>query len=65
LGRDEGAVLAFTFIAFLPLLLGTSLAAPTETLPGWLRAWAEVNPVTHAMDASRALLTGTPAGPIP
>ena len=60
--KDEGAVLAFSFIAFLPLLLGTSLAAPTETLPGWLQVWADVNPVTHAMDASRALLTGTPAG---
>ncbi|MFD3687938.1 ABC transporter permease [Nocardiopsis sp. NPDC058631] len=59
--RDENTVLAFSFVAFLPLLLGTSLAAPVDTLPGWLRAWAQVNPVTHAMDASRALLTGTPA----
>lgn len=62
LAKDESAVLAFSFIAFLPLQLGTSLAAPTDTLPGWLRAWANVNPVTHVMDASRALLTGTPAG---
>lgn len=31
--------------------VGTSLAAPTDTLPGWLRTWAEINPVTHAMDA--------------
>lgn len=60
--KDESAVLAFGFIAFLPLQLGTSLAAPTATLPGWLRAWADVNPVTHAMDASRALLSGTPPG---
>lgn len=60
--RDANAVMAFSFIAFLPLLLGTSLAAPTDTLPGWLRVWAEVNPVTHAIDASRALLNHTPAG---
>ena len=60
--RDENAVMAVTFIAILPLLLGTSMAAPVETLPGWLRTWAELNPVTHAMDASRALLTGTPIG---
>ena len=60
--RDAQAVLAIGFIAFLPLQLGTSLAAPTDTLPGWLRAWAEVNPVTHVMDACRALLTGTPVG---
>lgn len=60
--RDAQAVLAIGFIAFLPLQLGTSLAAPTDTLPGWLRAWAELNPVTHVMDACRALLSDTPVG---
>jgi oleandomycin transport system permease protein len=59
--RDENAVMGFAFIAFIPLMLGTSLAAPVDTLPGWLQAWAGVNPATHAMDAARALLTGTPA----
>jgi oleandomycin transport system permease protein len=60
--RDANTVLAFGFITFLPLQFGTSLAAPTETLPGWLGAWADVNPVTHVMDACRALLGGTPVG---
>ena len=60
--KDANAVLAFSFIAFLPLQLGTSLAAPTDTLPGWLGAWADVNPVTHVMDACRTLLNGEPAG---
>lgn len=60
--REESAVLAFSFLAFLPLQLGTSLAAPTDILPGWLRAWADVNLVTHVIDASRALLTGTTIG---
>lgn len=31
-----------------------------KTLPGWLRAWADINPVTHVMNACRALLNGTP-----
>lgn len=60
--KDEGAVMAFAFIVFIPLMLGSSLAAPIETLPEWLQAWANINPVTHAMDASRALLAGAPAG---
>lgn len=60
--KDPNAVMAFSFITFLPLQLGSSLAAPTQTLPGWLRAWAEVNPVSHAMDASRALLNGSSPG---
>ncbi|GGS16712.1 transport permease protein [Streptomyces humidus] len=58
--KSAEAVLAFSFIAFLPLQLGSSLASPTDTLPGWLGAWADVNPVTHVMDACRALLNGTP-----
>ncbi|GIG87960.1 ABC transporter permease [Plantactinospora endophytica] len=62
LAKDPNAVLAFSFITFLPLQLGTSLAGPTDTLPGWLRAWAEINPVTHVIDACRALLNGTPVG---
>jgi oleandomycin transport system permease protein len=58
--RSADAVLAVSFIAFLPLQLGSSLAAPTETQPGWLRAWADVNPVTHVMNSCRALLNGSP-----
>ncbi|MEU2721810.1 ABC transporter permease [Streptomyces smyrnaeus] len=58
--RSAEAVTAFSFIAFLPLQLGSSLTGPTDTLPGWLRAWADINPVTHVMDACRALLNGTP-----
>lgn len=60
--RSAETVLAISFISFLPLQLGSSLAAPVETLPGWLRSWAEINPVTQVMDACRALLNGTPAG---
>ena len=60
--RNAEVVLAIGFISFLPLQLGTSLAAPIETLPAWLRTWAEINPVTHAMDACRALLNNTPVG---
>ncbi len=62
LARNADTVLAVSFISFLPLQLGTSLAAPVETLPPWLRAWAGVNPVTHVMDACRGLLNGTPVG---
>lgn len=54
------AVLAVSFLAFMPLQLGSSLAAPIETLPGWLQAWAKINPVTHVMDTCRALLNATP-----
>jgi oleandomycin transport system permease protein len=31
-------------------------------MPGWLQAWAEINPITVAVDAVRNLLLGRPAG---
>ncbi|SCL44992.1 oleandomycin transport system permease protein [Micromonospora citrea] len=62
MAKSAEAVLAFSFLTFLPLQLGTSLAAPTTSLPGWLRSWVQVNPVTVVMDACRALLNGTPPG---
>jgi oleandomycin transport system permease protein len=60
--KSAEAVLAFSFLTFMPLQLGTSLAAPATSLPGWLRSWVTVNPVTAVMDACRALLNGTAAG---
>ncbi|MEB4613239.1 ABC transporter permease [Leucobacter sp. M11] len=33
-----------------------------DTLPVWLQTWANINPVTHAMDAARGLLSGFPLG---
>lgn len=60
--RSAEAVMAFSFLTFLPLQLGTSLAGPTASLPGWVQAWVTINPVTAVMDACRALLNGTPGG---
>lgn len=60
--KDESTLMMFVFFAFIVLLFGTSLAAPIDTLPGWLQAWAHVNPVNHAMDAARGLLSDYPLG---
>ncbi|MBL0888697.1 ABC transporter permease [Myceligenerans indicum] len=59
--RDETMVSTVGFLLPFPLVFGTSMAAPVETMPGWLRAWAEVNPVSHAIEASQGLLLGGPA----
>jgi oleandomycin transport system permease protein len=29
-------------------------------MPSWLQAWANSNPITHAVDATRALALGGP-----
>lgn len=49
----------------LPLQFCSSMFVPPETMPGWLRGFAEVNPVTLVCDASRALMSGADAtGPV-
>lgn len=63
--RDEIMVSTVGFLLPFPLVFGTGLAAPVETMPGWLQAWAGVNPVSRAIEASQGLLLGGPvAGPV-
>lgn len=59
----EGAG-GFTFLVlFLPY--PSSAFVPIETMPSWLRGFAEHQPATPLIESLRALLTGTPAGNSP
>ncbi|TDC55782.1 ABC transporter permease [Actinomadura sp. KC345] len=58
--KEEAIVQTVAFLGIFPLAFGTDMAVPTDTLPGWLQAWVEINPVSEAMDASRGLLLGGP-----
>lgn len=46
------------FIWVFPLVFASSAFVPTQTMPGWLRAWAEHQPVTTVIDAMRGLILG-------
>lgn len=52
--QGVGAALIF------PLTFGSNLLVPTDTLPGWLKVWVKVNPVTHLNNAVRGLMEGGP-----
>jgi len=58
--RETVIVQSVAFLGIFPLAFGTSMVAPTKTLPGWLQAWVNINPVTHAVEATRGLLLGGP-----
>ena len=45
-----------------PVTFTSSAFVPVDSMPGWLQAWAEVNPITVTVDAVRNLLLGRPAG---
>ncbi|MFD6178013.1 MULTISPECIES: ABC transporter permease [unclassified Isoptericola] len=58
--RNEIMVSTIGFVLPFPLVFGTGMAAPVETMPGWLQSWAAVNPVSRAIEASQGLLLGGP-----
>ncbi|MCG8914423.1 ABC transporter permease [Actinokineospora sp. PR83] len=53
---------AVSFIVMFPLMFGSSAYMPVEAMPGWIRVLATVNPITYAIDATRALSLGMPVG---
>ena len=50
----------FGFTALFPVTFVSNVFVPTETMPGWLQAVVDVNPVTILSDATRGLLVGGP-----
>ncbi len=48
----------FSLIGFitLPLIFLSSALAPLQAMPGWMRAIAQLNPMTYTIDAVRALI---------
>ncbi|WBB58249.1 ABC transporter permease [Streptomyces sp. WMMC500] len=65
LAREPGAVQGIGFMAMFPLTFGTNVLVPTDTLPGWLQAWVDANPVTAVMETARGLMVGgAVAGPV-
>lgn len=51
---------AASLLPIIPLAFTSSTFVPVDTMPGPLQAWANVNPITHIVDADRALILGGP-----
>jgi ABC transporter DrrB family efflux protein len=56
--RDPETAQSAGFIWVFPLTFASSAFVPSSSMPGALEAFAEVNPVTLAVDATRALTIG-------
>jgi ABC transporter DrrB family efflux protein len=50
------------FLAIFPLTFASSAFVPTDSMPSWLEAFAEINPFTIVVNAVRALWLDAPAG---
>jgi ABC-2 type transport system permease protein len=61
LANSPDAANGYSFsLTFLPYL--SSAFVPTHTMPGWLRAVADHQPITPTIETVRGLLMGTPIG---
>jgi oleandomycin transport system permease protein len=58
LAKDPEKVQLFGFTALFPVTFVSNVFVPTKTMPGWLQAFVDVNPVTILSDATRALMLG-------
>jgi ABC transporter DrrB family efflux protein len=58
--RDAESAGIGGLLAVIPLIFTSSTFVPTATFPGWLQAFAKINPITVTVDAIRALTLGGP-----
>jgi ABC-2 type transport system permease protein len=57
--RAPSSVSSVSLLVLFPLTLASNVFADPDTMPGWLQAFIDVNPVTHVVTAVRGLMYGT------
>ncbi|AJC58839.1 MULTISPECIES: ABC transporter permease [Streptomyces] len=56
--KTPQAVQGMAMLVLMPLQFGSSIFAPTTSMPGWLEGFTKVNPLSNLADAARALING-------
>lgn len=57
IARSAASVQGISFLVLFPLTFLSNAFVPADTLPSWLRAFVDVNPVSHLVSAARELTT--------
>jgi ABC-2 type transport system permease protein len=58
IARSASSVQGISMIVLFPLTFASNAFVPADTLPGWLRSFVDVNPVSHLVTAARDLTLG-------
>ncbi|MEV5439497.1 ABC transporter permease [Streptomyces sp. NPDC052682] len=58
--KNAQSVQAMGFLVLMPLQFGSSIFAPTRSMPGWLQNFTDYNPLSSLADAARGLMVGGP-----
>jgi ABC-2 type transport system permease protein len=59
--RAPNAVMNVGFMALFPLTFVSNAFVEPDTLPGWLEAIVDANPISHLVTAARGLADGDPS----
>jgi ABC-2 type transport system permease protein len=57
--RTPMTVMTVGFTFLFPLVFASNIMVDPATMPGWLRAFVEVNPVSQMTTAARGLMSGS------
>ncbi|MBF9035102.1 ABC transporter permease [Rhodobacterales bacterium HKCCE2091] len=57
--RTPMTVMTLGFTVLFPLVFASNIMVQPDTMPGWLRAFVDRNPVSHMTTAMRDLMAGT------
>jgi ABC-2 type transport system permease protein len=60
--RSPSAVLNAGFMTLFPFIFLSNVFVDPSTLPGWLEAFVDVNPISHVVTATRGLMEGDAEG---
>ncbi|MFF5011743.1 ABC transporter permease [Streptomyces sp. NPDC001165] len=58
--KSAQSVQAMGFLVLMPLQFGSSIFAPTRSMPGWLQNFTDYNPLSALADTARGLMVGGP-----
>lgn len=59
--RSENALMGTASMILFPLTFVSNVFVSPQTMPGWLQAFVDVNPITILVSAARGLMHGQPA----
>lgn len=59
IARTPNAVMMMSMLVLFPLTFTSNVFVDPATMPGWLQAFVDVNPVTHLVTAVRGLMDGS------
>jgi ABC-2 type transport system permease protein len=60
--RTPESLMAVSMMILMPLTFASNVFVMPETMPGWLEAFVNINPVTYLVTAVRGLMSGAVAG---